>query len=295
MKNKKSHSNGEPMMKAKTSLMILSSLLLVGCSSGGGNSSHPYLPDHYTNNSSTATTVHDEGDNYFAMVNEHALREGAIKFKNADKLDQITVEGLTFNLASDVNTGIRYTDYPEWTSAYGSGIRTGKDKLPENISPIHFYSSPNLVVGILGIHKPTWHQYAYINGHYTPENTMPKGRATYDTRVAMFSHYKEKRGYNTHSDSSRVTKVHVDFDNKVLKATINDVPYDNQDISDPNAMKMNLELRADIKGNTFESAKSDPVRVKGGFFGKDANEIGGIFKKENNIGAFGGKISTDSK
>lgn len=57
-----------------------------------------------------------------------------------------------------------------------------------------------------------------------------------------------------------------------------------------------LKLNAKINGSSFASEEQDPVIVKGGFFGPNANEIGGIFRtKEINknmsphIGAFAGK------
>lgn len=268
-------------MKTSVFIPALSVLLISACSSGGGSSENP---NPVTPSSETSKeTIRSEGKNYIANVNFTYLSQNPIQFNNPDKLSQITVEGKTFDLIEVSKDGISQSG---WLRVIGGNIQTGRDNLPDKISKVSAYSSDNLVVGLLSSDISNWHEYAFINGKYTDVRDMPKGSATYTIQVPMFSHTE-----HTVSDYSTKGKLNVNFDNKTVNGAIE---VSNRE--ENNRSFETLKLNAKINGSSFASEEQDPVIVKGGFFGPNANEIGGIFRtKEINknmsphIGAFAGK------
>lgn len=268
-------------MKRHFLISALSVLLISACGSGGGGSENPnpVNPSPET----PKETISSEGKNYIANINFTYLSQNPIQFNNPDKLSQITVEGKTFDLVEVSKDRISQSG---WLRVIGGNIQTGRDNLPDQISKVFAYSSDNLVVGLLSSNISKWHEYAFINGKYTDVHDMPKGSATYSILVPMFSHTK-----HTVSDYSTRGKLNVNFDNKTVNGAI-EVSNREENNNTPET----LQLNAKINGSSFTSEEQDPVILKGGFFGPNANEIGGIFrtKEINNnmsphIGAFAGK------
>lgn len=268
-------------MKRHFLISALSVLLISACGSGGGGSENPnpVNPSPET----PKETISSEGKNYIANVNFTYLSQNPIQFNNSDKLSQITVEGKTFDLVEVSKDGISQSG---WLRVIGGNIQTGRDNLPDQISKVSVYSSDNLVVGLLSSNISKWHEYAFINGKYTDVHDMPKGSATYSILVPMFSHTK-----HTVSDYSTRGKLNVNFDNKTVNGAI-EVSNREENNNTPET----LQLNAKINGSSFASEEQDPVILKGGFFGPNANEIGGIFRtkevnnnKSPHIGAFAGK------
>lgn len=281
-------------MKKHYLALIFSALFISACSSGGGSGgedndnsqnsgasiSSPSQPNDKADNKLLGS-----GDNYLANVNIAYLSPNPVKFNDPNKLSQITVEGKTFDLVKVSRDGVNSSG---WLRVIGGNVVTGQDRLPDNVRKVSVYSSDNLVVGLLSSNiTEYWHEYAFINGKYTDMNDMPKGKASYSVHVPMFSHTK-----NTVSDYSRSAKLDVDFDAKTLSGSIQTASFSDQPGSGDT-----INLNAKINGSHFSSEDNAPVTVKGGFFGPNASEIGGMFRTEEtdkygtrkHMGVFAGK------
>lgn len=280
-------------MKKHYLTLIFSALFISACGSSGGSSgdggsnnksSDPSITSPNQPSERVNTKLVGSGDNYLSNVNIAYLSPNPVKFNDPNKLSQITIEGKTFDLVKVSRDGVNSSG---WLRVIGGNVVTGQDRLPDNVRKVSVYSSDNLVVGLLSSDISKWHEYAFINGKYTDVNDMPKGRASYSVNVPMFSHTK-----NTVSDYSRRAKLDVDFDAKILSGSIKTVS-----LSDQPGSEDTINLNAKIDGSHFSSEENTPVTVKGGFFGPNANEIGGMFRTEDtdkygtrkHMGVFAGK------
>lgn len=118
--------------------------------------------------------------------------------------------------------------------------------------------------------------FAFFAGKSTDMAQMPQ--------QGIVKYSVEAMGHTYHNNSVSQatigkTDLTVDFSNKTLNGT-----FEREAERGGNVI-----LNADIKGNQFSSKEGASTAVKGGFYGENAKEIGGVFQNENTIGAFIGK------
>ena len=265
---------------------------LAACSSGGsGSSISNNQPNTQPNNptSSISPTVKTQdslrngGDNYLVHVNTTAP-EYSKHSLSVDKNDfhQIIVNGITLDLRPAVTDEMAHVN--NWRMS-GSGINTGSSHIPAGISKILVSrSSDNVQVGIVSAQsmsedsKKIGHSqdFAFFAGKSTDMAQMPQ--------QGIVKYSVEAMGHTYHNNSVSQatigkTDLTVDFSNKTLNGT-----FEREAERGGNVI-----LNADIKGNQFSSKEGASTAVKGGFYGENAKEIGGVFQNENTIGAFIGK------
>lgn len=167
---------------------------------------------------------------------------------------------------------------------YAGGLN-GSSHTPAGISKILVSrSSDNVQVGVvsaLGMSedsKKIGHSqdFAFFAGKSTDMAQMPQ--------QGIVKYSVEAMGHTYHNNSVSQatigkTDLTVDFSNKTLNGT-----FEREAERGGNVI-----LNADIKGNQFSSKEGASTAVKGGFYGENAKEIGGVFQNENTIGAFIGK------
>lgn len=157
-----------------------------------------------------------------------------------------------------------------WRGNFG-GIRSGQTSVPANIANHMVYNaSENMVAGV--VTTASGNNYVFYNGRFTDAAQMPvSGRAVYNVGAATFT----SGGSQMLSSNNLLT---ADFGTKKLTGELKSL----ESIG-------NIAVNADINGNKFASANGAAAQVEGGFFGRAAEEIGGIFKQGNAVGAFAGK------
>lgn len=263
----------------KMILSVSAAMALVACSSGGGGSGVSAVKTSATstasstqnnssNNSSTAnnaqtqTTQISNGTNFFAR-NYNANPKIDIAFNGGTDFNQVTVNGVKVNLAG--NYGYSINSGKERTYGYGISSGTGNGGELKGITAIHTsYSTPNVVYGIL---RTDMGYASFYNGKETAVAQIPaSGKVDY---VGQYLSDTRDSVNVTHAQGTVIFSA--DFGSKKLTGAISD----------------KFQLEANIKGNKFESAAGAATSVKGGFFGTNAAQIGGVFQNGDTVGAFG--------
>ncbi|WP_373740657.1 transferrin-binding protein-like solute binding protein [Neisseria sp.] len=249
----------------KPYLALVCVAVLAACGSGGGSSapatqSTPTNPSNQSS-SNTATPQNTSGKQFYSWKDSKA---DAVTFDSSN-IKKIKVDGVDIDLAT-IGGGSFNND---WSGNFG-GIRSGNANAPAGVSAWLVYNqSDNLAAGVL---TRDGNNHAFYNGKFTDAAEMPaSGQAVYNAGVVQFN------GVGSQTlGSSRFT---ADFGAKKVTADISrDAHYGG-----------NIAINADISGSKFASAAGAATQVEGGFFGKNAAEIGGIFKAGDTVGAFAGK------
>lgn len=98
----------------------------------------------------------------------------------------------------------------------------------------------------------------FYHGNNTEYENMPQtGSATY-TGQAVIS---DGSTFNTNV----AAHINADFSNKKLSGALSE-----------NNQKL-MDIQATIRGTSFYSQESAPIATQGGFFGTNAEEVGGVF------------------
>lgn len=265
---------------------------LAACSSGGSGSNvsnnQPSIqPNNPTSSISPTTQTQDPlrngGDNYLVRVNTTASEHSKHSL-SVDKNDfhQIIVNGITLDLRPTTPNNMANINN-RW-GMYAGGLN-GSSHTPAGISKILVSrSSDNVQVGVvsaLGMSedsKKIGHSqdFAFFAGKSTDMAQMPQqGIVKYSVEAMGHTYNKNSVSQGTIGK----TDLTVDFSNKTLNGT-----FEREAERGGNVI-----LNADIKGNQFSSKEGASTAVKGGFYGENAKEIGGVFQNENTIGAFIGK------
>lgn len=135
----------------------------------------------------------------------------------------------------------------------------------------------HMVIGAYGtLNSPELVGTAFIQGNITPIDNMPTtGIFTYETPNRDSVVWDKIIGPNeseTYQDGTG--RFTVDFGAKKLTGSVSGTDYQLGNRPD---IHQTIELAADIKGNQFEGTKDD-FTFRGGFFGPNAEEMGGLFE-----------------
>ena len=113
----------------------------------------------------------------------------------------------------------------------------------------------------------------------TPTNMPSSGQARYEGNSYLFS-YGPKYGDRTYHDTQGAAHFDVDFGAKTIAGKL-----DNKVQLDPNnrnSMKEGFTFNGTIKGSNFEAKEEqDKIYYNGGFFGPNAEELGGVMRHDN--------------
>lgn len=180
-----------------------------------------------------------------------------IAFNNANDIHEIVVNGTKVNLLGDYGSAINSGKI----RTYGYGIGGNGSAKLNGIDGIYVSTaSPNVVYGVL---RNASGSAAFFNGKETAASQVPSsGKVDYSGNF-----FSTTGGSNVRMG---VANLSADFGSKKLTGSASD-----------------LQLNANINGNKFESAAGAATTVKGGFFGVNAAEIGGMFQNGDTVGAFG--------
>lgn len=225
-------------------------------------------------------SVGQGGDNYFVRLNTTVLGDHSLSFPEKDNLYKVKIEEQVIDIKNNngisiVNSSLGQTE-PSWKMFGGTGFSNNGQPSDRVGNLLSYIGSKHFTVGVVGLSGDNHHEYAFVEGNHTPINDIPvQDKVKYDVDV----------GYHIHSGNAFIQgqnhqTVNVDFGNHKVNAVFSLG-------SDEDAQ--NITLDADIKGNQFISADGAETRVKGGFFGDNAAEIGGIFHNQSVLGAFAGK------
>lgn len=246
----------------KMILTVGASVILAACGSSGGsntttttstNTNRPTTSTTTTTTTNTTAQTTTGGKNFFAKTSTGGKMD--IAFDGGSDIYQMTVNGVKVNLTgaygSTINGGKVRT--------YGYGIGSGS-KL-QGIDAIHTSSeTPNVVYGIM---RTSTGNAAFFNGKETAANQIPASG-----KVDYAGQYVASAGAGNYRQGA--VQLNADFGSKKLTGSASDFKFD-----------------ANISGNKFESAAGAATSVKGGFFGVNAAQIGGVFQNGDTVGAFG--------
>ncbi|MDO5058436.1 MAG: transferrin-binding protein-like solute binding protein [Neisseria sp.] len=257
----------------KLALLTFSALMLAACGSGGGGSDENAQPSTGSTTTPAKPSKPDTakpnnnggnqpGKPAASNSNAHSLVSGngsnTLSFPDAAKIRKIKVNGKTFDLTT-VDFGAKVND--DWRVSSPNFLIKGK-AAPQGIKSVAIWTgSQNATAGVIQT-EGSDQRYGFFNGKPTNVAELPKGKVTYHVSVIS----TKPNGL-----SLTQTNIAADFAAKKLSGTVG-----------------NIALKADIKGNRFESAAGAATEVKGGFFGKNAAEVAGAFKNGDTVGAFGG-------
>ena len=205
-----------------------------------------------------------------------------------------TISGGTINLAKNELNSVLTDDIRELKIRDNNGKLVGLNILTiagqedpftyeEYIDPYNLrkdgqtiLSNTNLKASAFGtkIYDVTGDQYFFAQGNPTALAQIPtSGKVEYNGGAV----YK-KDGEKSFSEMSKMTAT-ADFANKVIDINIKEKP---------NAVP-EMNFGGKITGNSF-AGEVNGIKTQGGFFGKDAQEMTGLFTNEadQSRGAFGG-------
>ncbi|MBF0783911.1 hypothetical protein E4T80_00245 [Muribacter muris] len=241
-------------MKKQLSILACAVLLSACGSSSGGSSSNDAAPKASTPKPSVNQETPNKGvQNQNTASPFYSLNgKGNIEFKDTNNIHQLTVNGQTIDLANIDGASVN-----GWKTE-GFDFFVGGKRGSSDISV--YTSSPNVTVGIMRSNDV----FAFVNGKATDVSQLPTGVVTYNvkTNSATMSDFGIAHG-----------KITANFADKTLSGTLTN----------------DIKLNAKIDGNKFASENGAATQVKGGFFGENAKEIGGIYKTNERVGAFAGQ------
>ena len=252
------------MKKFALSILAVSSLALTACGGGGsseavtGGQTNPTTPvvkpNQPSNPQPPVTTSQYTGKS--AVINTKTNTDGDIVAISTDNINTLKVNGKTFTIGQ-------------------SGISSG------TFSDINQKDLYTVISGTHMTHakygfvrdKNAQMEYYFYQGDQTPVANIPKsgvvnytGRSTYACEKCNGEHIKG------------TSKFTADFGKKTLTGNISNE-------------RANVALNAKISGNTFSGKNSAGTQTEGAFFGKNAEEVSGIYLNNGQAfaGAFGAK------
>ncbi|EIC13317.1 transferrin-binding protein-like solute binding protein [Kingella kingae] len=280
-------------------LLAATALGLSACGSSGGSNNMVATQSHNTptptspTNPTAANFVNQGGTNYLVSVNTSNLNSAEAKHSltfDANSFYKITLNGISIDLLPTApNNMANVTSGTSRWGLYSGNLSAGASHTPAGISNILVSrSSENVVVGVIGAKSNGntsghIHNFAFVNGNATDIAQIPKqGIATYDVNVAGHVRHTDNQGHTSVSQSTNLlqdnspARLSVNFGAKTLTGKF--------DVKD--TYGADVDIKANIMGNRFESAAGSTTAVKGGFYGNNATEIGGVFQTEKTIGVF---------
>lgn len=246
-------------MNIKHTLSCLSlAVLLAACGGGGGGSTPTTTP---VNNAGGNTqqpgqpTQPAQSGITVLGAGKAAYTGQAAVFNDAANIRKITVGGKTVDL---VPAGTTFNN--NW-NIKGHGFVSGGNRFWDGVdSGIVSRNGQNVVAGFVRVNGQAT---AFYNGNLS-SNVPSSGVVNYQTSLVTTN-------VNSESVSSGSGVLAADFGSKQLTGSLG-----------------SQNINANISGSTFQSAAGAATEIRGGFFGNNAAEIGGVVKNGDNIGAFVG-------
>lgn len=246
-------------MKTKHYLTLISTaLVLAACGGGGGGS-----PNIASTNTGTGTNQSgtNTGSNPATGTEKSGFFGQAAAFNDTANIRKITVAGKTIDLipaGASMNNDFNIKNH---------GFNVGGNRFWDGVDAgIVSKNGEHVVAGIVNVDgKAT----AFYNGNLS-QSVPTGGVVQYKTAIVRTDLNGQNMSINGSSAAGSVLKA--DFGTKKVEGRL-----------------LNFDINADIKGSTFQSARGAATEVKGGFYGNNAAEIGGIVKQGNTMGAFVGK------
>lgn len=253
---------------------LLASLVaaLTACGGGGGSSSHansstgnttPISTPPTTTPPTTPTPPSSATAAYQGLLVPQVsdtFTADKVKATSHAEANKLTIDGVELALTPAVFTGLS----GNVTVSVGNYARGKVGTLYTHLE--------NVKYGFTG--SPSGYDNLFVIGKPTQE--MPtSGEATYNGLALVYS--KKQAG----TDPRWTSSFKVDFATKKLEGSLRD---------SNNAT--GLTLKADIEGNKFKGTHNGNY-TEGGFFGKDASELSGVFSSEIDqfTGVYGAKKS----
>ena len=248
------------MKKFSLSILAISSAVILtacgGSSGGGEHTSTPMINSgNSTNSKSTNPSINAKitGKSLVIKTNDsgHGVKQVSV---SSDDIYTLVVDGRQYSLGSPNIMAGTFIDINQKAS---HSVISGT-----HLSHAKYGYWRDKQAGM---------EYFFYQGEKTPVADMSKlkGKVDYTGQALQ---YGELGGDGT-------ANFTANFDNKTIAGTISN-------------SKTTVKLTADIKGNTFVNDGSKTgVQVDGAFFGKNAEELSGIYMGKNKdfAGAFGAK------
>lgn len=194
----------------------------------------------------------------------------------------IDFNGLTYSEFSKKHVANPMTHIIINGKTYELPTRTDFVEFPADDLDISISRYNHMIIGGYGkISNQDFVEHSFIQGNITPADKMPtSGIFIYETKdkEMEWSVVNSKTDYYDYFDGKGTFRV--DFGEKKLTGSA----YGFTSLGN----RKDIEFSADIKGNQFEGTKND-FTLKGGFFGPNAEEIGGFFESldKKSAGVFG--------
>lgn len=185
-------------------------------------------------------------------VNPNGSPQGTAPVTYTDDINKITIAGQTIELLPPgISSGIMVT---------------------LNDRNMQRTIGTNLTHARWGYLKQTSQTEGYVFAHGKPTEQMPTNNG-----MVKYQGYSVHRGHTPSTAVQGTANFNVDFANKTLTGTVS-----------PSGVSP-INLQATISGNTF-SGNHNGVQTNGGFYGKDAAELAGVYRSQGQFsGAFGAK------
>lgn len=266
----------------KLSALVLA-MALTACSSSGG-SEHSSLADHKDKGVVEQTTQTGNTGSQSGSTNGNG--------------DQSTTQGGATNDNNTTNSGSTVEDKKEPVVKYYGG----KHQTMINFRSTDFDLEPikenklivegkEIDVSTLPANAKTelkYSRFGYFTEYEGIENhtftNFSQGELTNESKINELSGQAEYRGSAFYNDENALrfnmnSELSVDFGAK----TVNGRVYNSQE-------NVNIEFpTATISGNEFKNDEVNGSRVRGNFYGENAEEIGGLFK--GGVGVNGADVS----
>ncbi len=250
----------------KKTLMLFSTLLMTACGGGGGGDNLP-APTPVNNAKVSGYKLHDYDDGTGRGARE--VSRGAV---SGNDLNTLRINGQDYQIKVP---GLEVDNDLKGLLSHEDSDRTAKKNTFRQIIPGLRYSN----VGVIGFSQDfdSSGDWLYTNSHLfhqglTP-NALPSGRARYEGSAYLFSYGDDdNRSLN---DTKGGAHFDVDFNAKTISGRLdNKVQLNYQEIRD------GFNFNGTIQGNQF-SAHQDKIFYSGGFYGPNAEELGGFLRHDN--------------
>ena len=240
------------MKKTTLAALLGATALVLSACGGGGGSSSPNTSANNTvpnNNNNNANNNGNANNNNGGNANIGKNTATDFKSVQASQLDKLTVGGVTISL-----TGLRAGTWFNNNNSNGNYAVGGT-----TYSSVRFgfagksvNNRTPFVHGVETTNMPTNGQFKYSGLHM---NSDGKGA-----------------GFQGGKNSAELT---ADFGARKLTGTLT------------GAANETYQINADIKGNRFSGTAADKTYSEGGFYGNNAAEVAGSYKKGDITGVFG--------
>ncbi|SUO97514.1 transferrin-binding protein-like solute binding protein [Suttonella ornithocola] len=224
-----------------------------------------------------------------------AIYQGTFSLTPTHNKDNIIVDGQTFSLLGEIDDESNENLYP-----FDKNFTEREDGQDDSLVS-NFLSYTRFGAFGKDLNKDddddSGNAYLFYQGYQTPVENMPQKGTAHYLGNAM---YKDYRQMDKNSGTAFAkSEFRADFGTKRLYGLISDGVFE-QKIDNPaervngkfeqRKLTNNIRIDATIKGSEFSGRTADGGETSGAFYGPNADELGGLFRKGNEyFGAYGAK------